>query len=141
MIRRPPRSTLFPYTTLFRSVGVRHVPADREVVAHAVLTLQPHGRALVVVVRPDHVTPVVHPLAGQIEQGAVVPAGDGEVVVRDVPRLEQISEVIVDRSPRRQRCAPAAGRQPTPDGGTRGGNTTGPLSALGLQGNAVGHTI
>src|SRR5437660_5807425 len=26
MIRRPPRSTLFPYTTLFRSAGV---PADR----------------------------------------------------------------------------------------------------------------
>src|SRR5438270_10538678 len=26
MIRRPPRSTLFPYTTLFRSVS----PADRE---------------------------------------------------------------------------------------------------------------
>src|SRR3712207_8308373 len=24
MIRRPPRSTLFPYTTLFRSVGHRH---------------------------------------------------------------------------------------------------------------------
>src|SRR2546427_6994426 len=23
MIRRPPRSTLFPYTTLFRSIGVR----------------------------------------------------------------------------------------------------------------------
>src|SRR2546429_4906210 len=30
MIRRPPRSTLFPYTTLFRSVGaMRH--RDREV--------------------------------------------------------------------------------------------------------------
>src|SRR3712207_8481065 len=25
MIRRPPRSTLFPYTTLFRSAEVRHV--------------------------------------------------------------------------------------------------------------------
>src|SRR2546426_8868781 len=25
MIRRPPRSTLFPYTTLFRSVNVRRV--------------------------------------------------------------------------------------------------------------------
>src|SRR3712207_8040564 len=25
MIRRPPRSTLFPYTTLFRSVAVRRV--------------------------------------------------------------------------------------------------------------------
>src|SRR3712207_6956139 len=24
MIRRPPRSTLFPYTTLFRSMGVPH---------------------------------------------------------------------------------------------------------------------
>src|SRR2546422_7301970 len=26
MIRRPPRSTLFPYTTLFRSPGARHSP-------------------------------------------------------------------------------------------------------------------
>src|SRR2546430_11138757 len=25
MIRRPPRSTLFPYTTLFRSCGLRYV--------------------------------------------------------------------------------------------------------------------
>src|SRR2546430_12451862 len=25
MIRRPPRSTLFPYTTLFRSIGLDHV--------------------------------------------------------------------------------------------------------------------
>src|SRR5258708_30569049 len=25
MIRRPPRSTLFPYTTLFRSVGTRNL--------------------------------------------------------------------------------------------------------------------
>src|SRR2546425_3665874 len=34
MIRRPPRSTLFPYTTLFRSVARRHVMVyggDREV--------------------------------------------------------------------------------------------------------------
>src|SRR2546430_3946798 len=28
MIRRPPRSTLFPYTTLFRSCGRREAPAD-----------------------------------------------------------------------------------------------------------------
>src|SRR5256885_4561797 len=31
MIRRPPRSTLFPYTTLFRSA--RRVPGDVDVVA------------------------------------------------------------------------------------------------------------
>src|SRR2546422_3984882 len=37
MIRRPPRSTLFPYTTLFRSQGcdARH---------QGLLTCYPHGR-------------------------------------------------------------------------------------------------
>src|SRR3712207_8548028 len=29
MIRRPPRSTLFPYTTLFRSLGVRWIAVHR----------------------------------------------------------------------------------------------------------------
>src|SRR2546430_12062471 len=29
MIRRPPRSTLFPYTTLFRSLGSREIPSGR----------------------------------------------------------------------------------------------------------------
>src|SRR2546425_6136697 len=29
MIRRPPKSTLFPYTTLFRSTGQRPPPASR----------------------------------------------------------------------------------------------------------------
>src|SRR2546430_16860762 len=33
MIRRPPRSTLFPYTTLFRSVRCRANVADRNAVA------------------------------------------------------------------------------------------------------------
>src|SRR3712207_8466591 len=28
MIRRPPRSTLFPYTTLFRSLGVEELPTS-----------------------------------------------------------------------------------------------------------------
>src|SRR3712207_6921884 len=30
MIRRPPRSTLFPYTTLFRSEGARNAGATRD---------------------------------------------------------------------------------------------------------------
>src|SRR3712207_7738044 len=30
MIRRPPRSTLFPYTTLFRSIGDAHEEVDRD---------------------------------------------------------------------------------------------------------------
>src|SRR5437016_6649881 len=43
MIRRPPRSTLFPYTTLFRS-GARTVgdPARRSV--SRALPAEPHGR-------------------------------------------------------------------------------------------------
>src|SRR3712207_8381214 len=45
MIRRPPRSTLFPYTTLFRSLLALRVahqhPADR----HAHAGVMPKGRA------------------------------------------------------------------------------------------------
>src|SRR3712207_8552138 len=37
MMRRPPRSTLFPYTTLFRSAGRRHQPDQRLVLDRGVL--------------------------------------------------------------------------------------------------------
>src|SRR2546430_8856957 len=36
MIRRPPRSTLFPYTTLFRSPDRRHQKAVRPRVVHEI---------------------------------------------------------------------------------------------------------
>src|SRR3712207_8223529 len=35
MIRRPPRSTLFPYTTLFRSKGMGRRPANAQI-AHLI---------------------------------------------------------------------------------------------------------
>src|SRR3712207_8940488 len=41
MIRRPPRSTLFPYTTLFRSPDVRH-DRDAGVVQQLDLRRDPH---------------------------------------------------------------------------------------------------
>src|SRR3712207_6969445 len=44
MIRRPPRSTLFPYTTLFRSVSASPPPPDGDPVPPAV---QETVRALV----------------------------------------------------------------------------------------------
>src|SRR2546423_5593879 len=47
MIRRPPRSTLFPYTTLFRSRAHRPLSSDQNVLA--VVTLACH----VVVVAVD----------------------------------------------------------------------------------------
>src|SRR2546422_8622962 len=40
MIRRPPRSTLFPYTTLFRSVQVGHGAGDGAVPAALLLISQ-----------------------------------------------------------------------------------------------------
>src|SRR2546429_2473543 len=36
MIRRPPRSTLFPYTTLFRSLDGREAAEERGVVQQAI---------------------------------------------------------------------------------------------------------
>src|SRR2546422_6369802 len=54
MIRRPPRSTLFPYTTLFRSaVGERLPAAHRDAVAH-VFRDQAADRRRVVEKLDDH---------------------------------------------------------------------------------------
>src|SRR3712207_7949736 len=44
MIRRPPRSTLFPYTTLFRSVG-HHAPRLRPRRRRRLLLLAPRAAA------------------------------------------------------------------------------------------------
>src|SRR5260221_10124761 len=59
MIRRPPRSTLFPYTTLFRSV----VPGDAHMAGLHVVEAedQPRQRALARARRADH----GHGLAGR----------------------------------------------------------------------------
>src|SRR2546429_1276705 len=45
MIRRPPRSTLFPYTTLFRSA--LFFPAPHSYTGEDVLELQAHGGPVV----------------------------------------------------------------------------------------------
>src|SRR2546429_3930401 len=45
MIRRPPRSTLFPYTTLFRSLALQGAPSSILLAAHAAGGRQPgHAR-------------------------------------------------------------------------------------------------
>src|SRR2546427_7048939 len=45
MIRRPPRSTLFPYTTLFRSVPRRRGPAHARLAAGELSPRAPGGAA------------------------------------------------------------------------------------------------
>src|SRR5690349_23697303 len=45
MIRRPPRSTLFPYTTLFRSVLQRELEQPVEHVGSTIITLRARVRS------------------------------------------------------------------------------------------------
>src|SRR3712207_9517051 len=87
MIRRPPRSTLFPYTTLFRSRR-RHVPRGRgeggEGVAHVPLVVRERNVHLVVAL--EHAALAHRPVEGlgrrlvHVERPAVVrdPRAPGE---------------------------------------------------------------
>src|SRR3989449_6777168 len=54
MIRRPPRSTLFPYTTLFRSQQ-RDREVEREVAVRALEEREARVPAMQVAVQGDHV--------------------------------------------------------------------------------------
>src|SRR2546426_12370397 len=95
MIRRPPRSTLFPYTTLFRShteggevVAVlrgklKHRDDDRVVAGDVVeLELQADGHATISAVRPRRSvlarraagerSPRAQPIAANVDQVVVV---------------------------------------------------------------------
>src|SRR3712207_7006889 len=69
MIRRPPRSTLFPYTTLFRSLVPRHEPRPEWSESRAALALGPGAAALELVLALRHV--VAHAVAGHEVQGFV----------------------------------------------------------------------
>src|SRR5687767_15835888 len=65
MIRRPPRSTLFPYTTLFRSLTLRYfaIPAIRRVMVSG--KFPGHTATFEVFMRMRHI-PVL--LAGRSEE-------------------------------------------------------------------------
>src|SRR5689334_24827050 len=60
MLRRTPRSTLFPYTTLFRSVTQRHDLARVDVVADRELAARDHTLGLVADVEQDLVLVDLH---------------------------------------------------------------------------------
>src|SRR2546430_5897549 len=59
MIRRPPRSTLFPYTTLFRSLAAATAlrrSAPEEYVKRSVASIATHVRAMLALQRAGAVT-------------------------------------------------------------------------------------
>src|SRR3712207_7221731 len=66
MIRRPPRSTLFPYTTLFRSSAEQIRSNAEEAVLEAVFTLPRNG-----------------PLTDRFRDLDLLEAGSREIIIRD----------------------------------------------------------
>src|SRR3712207_8298357 len=68
MIRRPPRSTLFPYTTLFRArkpvvlggFAVIYKLGRVKLLAHDRVTYNAHSIRLLIMVSPEHVPGRVH---------------------------------------------------------------------------------
>src|SRR2546426_6944173 len=77
MIRRPPRSTLFPYTTLFRSSGIGKAIA---------LTFATEGAHLVVAARRQH-------LCEQTVKQIREKGGDAMAIPTDVRSEEHTSEL------------------------------------------------
>src|SRR3712207_8928389 len=92
MIRRPPRSTLFPYTTLFRSdlAELDPVPAELD------LVVQPPQEVQVAVRQPARPVPgPVHPLlAEHRHRSELVP---GQLRVVPVARSEEHTSELQSR--------------------------------------------
>src|SRR3712207_7130370 len=104
MIRRPPRSTLFPYTTLFRSAGVRDGVEDDEV---AQPVEQVGGEAA-------RVVPGLHDPVDRAEDTRRVVCGEGVdrlVEERVVGDAEQADGVLVGDA-----VGPGTGEQLVEDG-------------------------
>src|SRR2546428_6390887 len=95
MIRRPPRSTLFPYTTLFRSLS-----------DGSTMTWQRGDSALVVnrdasltftVARPDGRPAVLDPYMGMA--APLITAGDNAAVFVLPPTSRHLAHAVRARSP------------------------------------------
>src|SRR2546427_13219834 len=115
MIRRPPRSTLFPYTTLFRSVlvlrgaipatGVEHGGGGRQLVAREVM------------VRDDHCDAGGAGRAYRVDRGDAAVARDDEPGVDALghrePRGPEVVAVAQPMRDERVRRSPHADRKST----------------------------
>src|SRR3712207_7008280 len=86
MIRRPPRSTLFPYTTRFRSVAVPRHEGDEDVAAERQLA-ELGGRAVGDDVAGAHVVAHLH-------QRALVDAGGDRKSTRLNSSHANISDAV-----------------------------------------------
>src|SRR2546430_17387951 len=90
MIRRPPRSTLFPYTTLFRSLPF---PEQRRPVAGVAERLGLRGQV------PDRVLRIAKVQAGQPRP---VPAESGRLVEQPVLERELEARAVAAARPQHE---------------------------------------
>src|SRR2546423_12963933 len=95
-------------------VGVCEVGAEPELVQWPVRPLEPNGRATEPVVVPDEHAVVIEVLAGEIERGAVVAAGNGHGVLSDVTGLVQLAGVVEDREAGGERSTPRTSTHAVP---------------------------
>src|SRR3989449_9232187 len=142
MIRRPPRSTLFPYTTLFRSVGSSHLRrATHGAGPGGDRPLRPRGdrRHRSPIARGTHPTgPAGTLVVGQAGGGRLRIRGrpSGETARRDA--RECVAHRPAGRRPgRRSLGAPGGRRGGVPPrlargDGTREGRRRGPVDAHGV---------
>src|SRR2546422_7011852 len=89
MIRRPPRSTLFPYTTLFRSVGVVGLitPWNFPIAMPSWKTFPALILGNTVVLKPSPETPVTASLFVQVLEECGAPPGVVNLVLGSSPEL------------------------------------------------------
>src|SRR3712207_8131972 len=103
MIRRPPRSTLFPYTTLFRSHDVRHAVeaddmSDHPVVAAELRLPQPvaqHGPAALGAVGVRERTSAVGRHAEDAEH---VGGDERDLETSRLPASDEVGRALAERA-------------------------------------------
>src|SRR5256886_16909965 len=126
MIRRPPRSTLFPYTTLFRSIATE-LDAVRRVLRHPGELLADLGRGVVRVLRkgvvppererrdaPDAVRQVrrdVHPRLREREESPRVGVLGRDVATHFVYERPEVGRPARHHTAGPLRAPPACGRE------------------------------
>src|SRR3712207_254974 len=72
MIRRPPRSTLFPYTTLFRSLKAAWLASDADIVAYMDVDLSTNLQSFLPLIAPLATGHSDAAIGSRLLKGAVV---------------------------------------------------------------------
>src|SRR2546429_512204 len=123
MIRRPPRSTLFPYTTLFRSLAESKLSRAAEVRAALKLAVDKHFQLVI----PGRDVADVEPLHAALAQGlelfgAVDVVRSEEHTSELQSRLHLVCRLLLEKktTPTSRRSAPSPPRPPTRKGCSTG---------------------